>query len=390
MNPYLSWAILLFVAGGLGFYYSKGQSYRARSGVSRSVTEKQDQLAANKKPKRKARRLQDAPNENDTITSTTRQDAVSVTTPPIPLLAEPVNGSPSPKEMNNIQFAREFSKARNGTALGANNQGAAKRSPPRESSHSVPRSSNEKQHGLSTSASSTTGADADDDMSPVSSPSAKPMVLSGSVSDMLAPPPQAASVLRLTGEIESEFEKKQKKRDNFKTVETKKQRQQRLKRENTRQMVQEAEAQRRAQLEKHLHTARGHERQEKAKSKANANSPLAENAWASGLPKPTANGQAIPLASQNTFLDTFDTAPGPVSVSHGSTSNGNTAPPYKAIVQSWANGLPSEEEQMRMLSAMSSKNEWTTVGNKKKEKRKTKSGDTVSETSSSDAQRGNE
>ncbi|KMU91826.1 hypothetical protein CIHG_09566 [Coccidioides immitis H538.4] len=126
-------------------------------------------------------------------------------------------------------------------------------------------------------------------------------------------------------------------------------------------MVQEAEMQRRALLEKQLHTAREHERQEAAKSKP-----------------PTSN------ASPAALLDTFE--PGTKDATLKSKDNKNNKG-SAAAPKNWTDDLPSEEEQIRLLSAMSSENEWTTVSNKKRDRRRANiPGGAMSDTSTSDAQ----
>ncbi|WEW55777.1 hypothetical protein PRK78_001210 [Emydomyces testavorans] len=357
MNPYLRWAILLFVIGGLAFYYRKG-SAKTKLGSAKSLLEKTDHSLSTKKPKqRKAKRAPEGTSASDSPTPTPKVQAQVVPT----AVSHADDG-----EGMSLEFAKQFSKVREGNAIST---GVSKKSTPAPKPASRPMTGSSDAYG-STSASSMAGADADDDLSPIGSPVVKP---AGDVSDMLEAPPPGASVLRLTGSIENEQKNhKNKKSDGFKPAETKKQRQQRIKRENKKHMVQEAEAQRRTLLEKQLHTAREFERQEAAKSK-----PPASNAWASGA---SANGlQSSITAAAASLLDTVE----PDNKQMASKDKENNS----VLAKNWTDDLPSEEEQMRLLSAMNSENEWTTVSNKKKDRRRANPpGGAMSDTSSSETQ----
>jgi hypothetical protein len=284
--------------------------------------------------------------------------------------------------MDNLQFAREFSKVKNGSSLSVTPPADRKGQQQNRGRTGKPEKPGVPQTrvSVSTSASSTTGGDADDDMSPIDSPKRTGIPMTGDVSDMLEAPALPASTLRITGTAETPSTNKQK-HDNFKPAETKKQRQQRLKREENKARVKEAEQQRKVLLEKQLHTAREHERQEARKSKPAApaanpwtKAPLADKT--NGAQPQTQKPSGAPAAAG--LLDTFEPHSQPSSSNQPKQSG-------KPTEKNWANNLPSEEEQMRILNAMSSENDWTTVSSKKKEKKRdAKSGaDTVSEASSS-------
>lgn len=387
MNPYLSWAILLFVAGGLGLYYRKDTSPRGRAGPAKPVHDKTEHAPANKKIKRKTKKPADNSGSDAAAAAVTvkQQETAKPATQPG---ATPSNGAPK-GDIDNYEFARQFSKARNGDIITGKAKASAK-APRAQAPKPATRPLNggrgdvEHESSASISASSTAGADADDDLSPISSPATKPKASAADdISDMLEAPQPAAGVLRLTGSLEDQTKKK-KRTDTFKSVETKKQRQARIKRENNRQMVEEAEAERKNLLEKQLHASRSHERREKTKSKSKPQTP---NAWASDTPTQAqaANGVSKPSAM---LLDTFEPASQPTKPvesenippsSNQAASGKKGSAASNSAVKNWADNLPSEEEQMRMLSAMSSENEWTTVSSRKKEKRQPTISDTSSE-----------
>lgn len=345
MNPYLSWAILLVVAGGLGWYYTNGSSPKAKTAV-RTAVEKTEAVVAPKKQKRKPK----AP-----------EPAVAKTPEVKTVVSPPTTEDEQPDEdVDRKEMARRLAAIKNGISPAA--------APTSKSQKKKAKKAIQLESG--SHASSTTGADADDDLSPAASPEVNATVPSaGYVSDMLEAPAPGASVLRVTGNIESEPKKQ--KAQNFKQVETKKQRQNRLKNEARKQQVQEAEEQRRKLLEKQLHTARESERQEAARSK-----PPTSNAWQTQGAKTTVNGSsqaastsAAPAAAPVQLLDTFE-------------------PPAAAPVQKkWDQNLPSEEEQLRILEASNVDDDWTTVSSKKLSKKKGgKTDESVSEASASESQ----
>ncbi|KAJ5578228.1 uncharacterized protein N7459_007192 [Penicillium hispanicum] len=342
MNPYLSWAILLVVAGGLGWYYTNGSNQKAKT-VVRSAAEKTEATIAPKKPKRKTKAPEPAPAK--------KPEVQTVVSPPTTEDEKP------DEEIDRKEMARRLAGIKNGTS-----QVTA----PSSKSQKKKQKKTTAQLESGSHASSTTGADADDDLSPAASPQVNATVPSaGYVSDMLEAPAPGASVLRVTGNVESEPKKQ--KVQSFKQVETKKQRQQRLKNEARKQQVQEAEEQRRKLLEKQMHAARESERREASRSQ-----PPTTNAWQAKSATNGVNGAPraapAPASAPVQLLDTFEPAP--------------AAPAQKK----WDQGLPSEEEQLRLLGASKGDDEWTTVSTKKPKKKGGKAEESVSETSASESQ----
>lgn len=339
MNPYLSWALLLVVAGGLGWYYTNGHASKAKTAV-RTAVEKTEAVVAPVK-KQKARKPK-------TAEPAKKPEVKTVISPPTTEDEQP------DEDVDHKEMARRMAAMKNGTPLPA--------APSAKSQKKKQKKAVQLESG--SHASSTTGAEADDDLSPVASPQVNAASSAGYVSDMLEAPAAGASVLRVTGNMESEPKKQ--KVQSFKQVETKKQRQQRLKNEARKEQVQEAEAERRRLLEKQLHTARESERRETARSQAPTS-----NAWQTqAAPKTNGASQppaAAPVAAPVQLLDTFE-------------------PSAAAPQKKWDQSLPSEEEQMRILGASGSQieDEWTTVPSKKIKKKGGKTDE--SETSASESQ----
>lgn len=375
MNPYMSWAILLVVVGGLGWYYTNGSHPKGKTTVNRAPVEKGEASISSKKPKPKPK-AKKSPEPSGLSTPTTKPEEESRNTPTSAVV--PDNNAND--EVDNKDFALRLSKAKDGTSIvPATKNGQSKKDRRNQKLKTQQGSGSSEVPGSQESnrSSSTAGGDADDDMSPVTSPIIAPAT--GDVSDMLENPTDGPSVLRLTGDVNDK--KKQKKPQQFKPVETKKQRQQKAKNEAKRLQVEEAEKQRRSLLEKQLHTSREIERQEASRSKPAA--PV-NNAWAMPVSEKS-NGAAIPPAVPRAeLLDTFTpvssgkktngtTAKAPrqpkTQQENSATQASETAQASKAQAGNWTDELPSEEEQMRMLGAMSSENEWTTVPKRKKEKK---------------------
>ncbi|KXG49029.1 uncharacterized protein PGRI_028990 [Penicillium griseofulvum] len=348
MNPYISWAILLVVAGGLGWYYTNGTTPKAN--VIRTAVEKTETVA----PKKSKRKSKPAPEP-----VAKKSEVKTVVSPPTTEDEKP------DEEIDRKEMARRMA----GLKTNAPAQPAPAKPAPTKSQKKNKKKATQLQTS-DTRASSTTGAEADDDLSPAASPPVNATVPSaGYVSDMLEAPAPGASVLRVTGNVENQPKKQ--KVQTFKEVETKKQRQQRLKNEARKQQVQEAEAERKKLLEKQLHTAREAERREAARSTAPA-----ANAWQNKETAPvkanvvnggSGHAPAVPAASSQTLLDTFES-------------------PAASAPTKWAQNLPSEEEQMRLLGAAKGDDEWTTVSKKQIKKKGGKTDESVSETSASENQ----
>lgn len=356
MNPYISWAIVLVVAGGLGYYYREPNA--KPKGSAKPVLEKTEPAPPAKKQKRKAKK---SPEPTPAPTAPASEKPTFEVKAPEDDVAD--------EEIDQKEMAKRFAAVKDGTSssqfTGGESKSQKKKNKKAASRQLEPNNDEQRSASrVSTRTSSTTGADADDDLSSTGSPQVNPTA-AGYVSDMLEAPAPGASVLRVTGNVDSNTQKK-KKAQNFKEVETKKQRQQRLKNEARKQEVQAAEEERRKLLEKQLHTAREAERREAAAKPAAAPQ---TNAWQTKEATRPSNGTPQPQQAANVdLLDTFEPSSAPAKSA--------------ATSQQWNQGLPSEEEQMRLLGA--GDDAWTTVGTKKPKKKGGKTDE--SEASASESQ----
>lgn len=202
-------------------------------------------------------------------------------------------------------------------------------------------------------AATSAGADASDDSSSVEeSVRAAPKAPSGKdVSDMLGSSGSAANVLSIKASDKPAKASKPKAQKVETPQETKKQRQNRQKVEAQKAQREEDEKQRQVLLEQQRRTAR-EARGEPAKNGVAAKLP-SNNPWAGQ----SSGGavQAPSSAPSGQLLDTFDVA----STASSSATNGTINTPDTVSNSGSYNGLPSEEEQLRL--AMEDDSAWTTI-----------------------------
>ncbi|KAI4134030.1 MAG: hypothetical protein LQ347_001870 [Umbilicaria vellea] len=208
--------------------------------------------------------------------------------------------------------------------------------------------------------SSTTGADADDDLSPSTSPAfgaTRSHVGPGDVSDMLEAPASGPSVLRLTAPTQPQRVSQPRPPKPVEFPETKKQRQHKKKNEEQKAAREQAEKERRVLLEKQLRTAREAEGRP-AKNGLGLSKPPSNSAWSEPATEKIAASESPAITNGTPLLDTFD------ETSKQSTRDAGGA----SAKASWAEDLPSEEEQLRILNEMNGNSEWNTVGKGRKKK----------------------
>ncbi|KAJ4271824.1 hypothetical protein NW762_000530 [Fusarium torreyae] len=330
---------------GIGYITYHYSTQKARSQAKAQIKPAKSSQAETRKEDRKKKQRQEA------FASEAQESKKSKAKEPVQAPDNNAwlsNAKDKDDNVDNREFARQLAKAKEGTKFAANSDTGKQRekSVKQSRANKVAGAAEEKESGPS----STTGADADDDQSPVTSPEVGPAVaVAGDVSDMLEAAPARQTVLRLT---DTEPKKQNKKAPKAEApVETKKQRQNRKKAEAAKAAREESEKERKVLEEKQRRAARiaeGRAAKDGSQFTAAQNN---KSAWTQGAPKAP---EAASAAQTNGFhqpLDTFEQAP----------SSAANAP--KSTGGKWIESLPSEEEQIQLLQ---DDDDWSTVKTKSK------------------------
>ncbi|KIX94532.1 uncharacterized protein Z520_09918 [Fonsecaea multimorphosa CBS 102226] len=324
-------------------------------------------------------------------------------------------------ELSNKEFAQQLAKAQAGTKLEpAKSQGATKKERRAVAKDSTGKQNGLEASGLSTETSSTTGRDADDDLSPIGSPSTGPVSTAptsraGDVSDMLETPAAKPGILRLT-DVKSEGPRASagSSKAAFQPALTKKQRQRQAKAAEQKALREASDLIHEQKKQAQLRTAR---MAEGSSNQTKANSFTAkQNAWQTAKPAPEKSAQTTEVAP---LLETFEKPELPTvtvneSVKAEPLSNVTNSVPDSATINSvkqdvgegethalgasdreklarpvlgsrpsWADEV-NEEEQDKWANELAQEEKWESVTNKKgKKKAKKDINDTSSEASSS-------
>ncbi|MCJ1327481.1 hypothetical protein MMC10_004150 [Thelotrema lepadinum] len=303
-------------------------------------------------------------------------------------------------EMDARNFARQMSKTQAGTTLTTPQKAGQRIRTQKQSKMNDELVQVNSAENVPSGTSSNTGADADDDLSSAASPSLEAVnqvTDASGVSDMLEAAGPGPSSLRITESTQPQREQQERKAKKAEPAETKKQRQARARREREKEVMHEAEAQRKILEEKQRRTAREAE----GRPAKNGNgwtyaSGLPANAWTQGKaatapePRPTIDEplldtrEAASNAESPKGTDALTSGAEKImnmiqpAKSHDVTTNGSNAQNEKAKSEvssgasskHWENSLPSEEEQMRMFQQQSDDTAWTTVPSNKRAKRR--------------------
>ena len=385
MEPWQSWTVVAVLGGATYWYYSTSGQAKKKDATK---TARQSSVVEERPARSKARRDDKGKSRKDTIkaehvatesdpaadSSTSQQsgrkkkgksekrpqNAATPKARDVPANVE-VDEAEADEGMDNKEFARQLASLKKGSSLNAPSQAGA--APKTKKARDNAKNAGLFAGGNDQYGSSTGGADGDDDLSPVASPSfgaVKNGDYSGDVSDMLEAPSSGPSVLRLTESNQPQRQKQQKAKV-AEPQETKKQRQNRLKNEAKKVEREQQEKERRVLLEKQLRTAREAEGRPAKNGVAPAKAPV-QSAWAQGN---NSTGARTPQQSSNSnmpLLHTFEPENKP-PVRGSESQNG-------AATQSWQHDLPSEEDQMKMISQLNGDDGWNTVGKPKKGKKK--------------------
>lgn len=411
MDPWKSWAVIGVFGLGAAYYYSQsGKSKRSRGRAPPLLLAEQsqrrgsDQRSDSKDKRKKTGKLSDTSDQPGS--DVTEASSASVQTgangtvkkrkggkkqPSKLAQSSAVEGSPErgavteediakDESMDNEEFARQLSGLKTGTSLKnpatqnenrkTRKQGKRNEAPPQAMNGSALKTNGVPSSQDMSTASSTTGADADDDLSPAMSPNLRAVQVttpsSTDISDMLEPAPKGPSILRITEPGNPQPIRQPKAQKVAPEPETKKQRQNRQKNEEKKAMREQAEKERRALLEKQLRTAREAEGRP-AKNGLGPSQLPSTNAW--NKPASAATDNVGPATEQSSIslLDTFEDAP-TTALNPPSTNGGANG--MSVDEKAWNNDLPSEEEQMRMITEMDSDKTWSTVAKNGKSKKK--------------------
>ena len=411
MDPWKSWTIVGVCGLGAAYYYSQsGRSKRGRGRAPPLVSSEQSQRRGSDQRndgKDKRKKKSKASDTSDQLGSDVADvSSASVQTSSNSTVKKRKGGKKQPSKlaqssavelspeqdvgtendiaedegMDNEEFARQLSGVKTGASLKKpatqnETKKTKKQGKRNDAIAQVMNGSALKTNGVTSSqdmstASSTTGADADDDLSPAMSPDLRATQATTSssmdVSDMLEPASKGPSILRITEPVIPQPIRQPKAQKATPEPETKKQRQNRQKNEEKKAMREQAEKERRTLLEKQLRTAREAEGRP-AKNGLGLGQLPSTKAWnkpASGVNDSTRTAtKQSSVSLLDTFEDTAATGPDPHSansVTNGTSVDGKV----------WNNDLPSEEEQMRMITEMDSDNTWSTVAKGGKSKKK--------------------
>ena len=385
MEPWQSWAIVVAAGAGAYVYYNRQQT--KERGAGRLTPGSEQPQASRRRNEGKAKRKEKTPSNveqatNDVaevgstslpnsgvhkqkdgkkpVNEAAKSSAVEIAPEATPILDANNNADDN---VDNKEFARQMSGAKKGTSLVAPAKASqSKRSKKLEKASRVRFATSLADEDKSAT-SSTTGADADDDLSPSHSPALGAAPDQSGVADMLEASSRGPSVLRLTEPTQPQKSNQPKSTKPTQAPETKKQRQNRRKNEERKLEREQAERERRVLLEKQLRTAREAEGRP-AKNGVPVSKPPASSAWAKQDHAPFASSSVSDAAaeSKGSLLDTLDETKSP----EVATSNGYR--PSKATGldrMAWENDLPSEEEQMRLLNEINGDG-WQTVEKPKK------------------------
>lgn len=321
-------------------------------------------------------------------------------------------------EMSNKDFAQQLARAQTGTKLEpAKPNGTSKKE--RRAAKKTLQGQHSGQDVSTDTSSFTGGLDADEDSSPIGSPSTGPVSTAPTsraddVSDMLEAPAAKPTTLRLT-DIKDKVKSLPKMASKaFQPVMTKKQRQRQAKQAEEKALKAESDRVHDAKKQQHLRTARtaaGTSNQVKADSFATK-----QNAWQAGAPATSKSPGTSSEVTNAPLLDTFEKEATPstansavqaeslskITNSVPATANVNQVRQEKGEAKtnalaasgrekptrprvesqsSWADEV-NEEEQNKWASELADEGKWESVTMKKGKKKGKKDSETSSEASS--------
>jgi hypothetical protein len=341
----LGWSVLLLSGGGLYWYYTKEdrnrRPFRARNIPAAAARVAKDAPAESRPARERRREQRRATGVSDTDVRK-RAPAQEST------ISQSQSFVKDEEEREDLSWAKELADKQKGSSLKAPSRNDTRQK-------TVKQGTANKKAAQMTPSSSTTGGDADDDLSPAVSPSfpaddSQALPSANDVADMLEAPAPAPTTLRLTEPANGIPSKPKPLPRAVQEVDSKKARQNRKKAEEKKLQREADEKARRALEEKQRRTAREARGEPAKNGLAPAKTP--SNAWTASnhvtaAPVPATNSQ---------LLDTFSNE---APKANGGKANGG---------KWWSGDLPSEEEQERILKEQDDSS-WNTVVTKKGKKK---------------------
>ncbi|KAK1837223.1 hypothetical protein QBC39DRAFT_5582 [Podospora conica] len=372
MSTLIGWSVIVSIGA---YIYWTNQSKQPIHSATKSKKKLEHTPPSRKEPKEKAKRQRTEAFANENKAAQTKPKAAETYSAP--------SRSPdySSDDVDNKEFARRLASVKQGTSLSASKKDEKRQKSVKQSRAQAIDKPAANGNKKASAPSSTAGADADDDESPVASPEVV-AADAGDVTDMLEPKSAGPAVLRLT---DTEKTKKQEKKAKVpEKVETKKQRQNRQKAEAAKAAREEAEKDRQVALENQRRLARISEGRAAKDGSAFMAAQAVQSVWKDDgantkLSSSNANG-----ATADEPLNTFSDKPAvPVKPA-------KAAPPVKAAnpthakSETWISSLPSEEEQLELIRGQD--DSWSTVTTKKAKTKKRQSVSSQEELEATDAQ----
>lgn len=360
----LGWAVTVTAGGACYYYYSQQDDRRrpfqgrgARISLPRAVAT--PPIGDGRTRRREERRRVGQGGAQGSGSDTSRQAAITAQAPP-------ATSTKDTSEVDDLRWAQELEKRKRGTNFAPPSRTANKQRTVKQAN------ANTKAAELSAESSSAgAGDEADDDLSPAASPalpgaSHEETRSSNNVSDMLEPSAPAPGVLRLTESTNPVRSKPKQQARPTAEQESKKQRQNKKKVEEKKLQREADEKERRALEERQRRTAR-ESRGEAAKNGLGISSAPTSSAW-----KASNHVVAAPVPAVNgPLLDTF--ANDTTSTESTDPTSGTSSPVQPKTKENWwKKDIPSEEEQVRILTEQD-ESSWNTVA-AKKTKRKNQDG----------------
>ncbi|KAL2067163.1 hypothetical protein VTL71DRAFT_1587 [Oculimacula yallundae] len=356
----VGWAAILAVGGA--YYWVNGQ--RKQKNLRTLNPKQANKISEPRKDTKAKKSKKDSglSSDNQDVKPSQKKKAKQAAKPAVD---EPVTTTSYSKtadrdeKKDDLEFARQLSNAKKGVVDAPKSQASSRQKSVKQTRAQEKPAVEASENGT---ASSTTGADADDDQSPINSPElSATTATNGDVSDMLEQPAAGPSVLRVTAPTNPSQPKKAK-QQSFEVQETKKQKQNRKKAEEAKAIREAEEKDRKVKLEAHRRSVREAEgRAAKDGSAFMASQAPKSSAWTAAPAVQATNDTVAPANKKVELLDTYESSNG-----HLDTKPVEQVKSESKLAQELA--FIPEDEQLRLAKEES--NNWEQVKAKYPRKKK--------------------